>query len=80
MNTKYQDIVENLKLNQDIRGLPGIVGEHVLPVLEKKQDQTIRKVIELLDVKYGRTKQRRSRNVWRIFLNSGKISTKKMMN
>ena len=27
-----------------------------MPVLEKKQDQTVKKVIELLDVKYGRTR------------------------
>ena len=32
-NTKYQDFIENLKLNKDIKGLPRFVGEHVLPVL-----------------------------------------------
>ncbi len=55
-NTKYQDFVENLKLNKDIKGLPRFVGEHVLPVLEKKQDQNVKRVLELLDVKYGRTR------------------------
>ena len=54
-NTKYQDFVENLKLNKDIKGLPRFVGEHVLPVLEKKQDQNVKRVLKLLDVKYGRT-------------------------
>merc|ERR1712030_63092 len=53
---KYQDFVENLKLNKDIKGLPRFVGEHVLPVLEKKQDHNVKKVLELLDVKYGRTR------------------------
>ena len=55
-NTKYQDFVENLKMNKDVKGLPRFVGEHVLPVLEKKQDQNVKKVLELLDVKYGRTR------------------------
>ena len=54
-NTKYQDFVEGLKTNKEIRGLPRFVAEHILPVLEKKQDQTVKKVLELLDVKYGRT-------------------------
>ena len=29
------------------------VGEHILPVLEKKTDQTMKHVLELLDIKYG---------------------------
>ena len=55
MNTNYQDFVENLKLNKDIKGLLWFVGEHVLPVLEKKKDKTVKKVIELLNAKYRRT-------------------------
>ena len=55
-NTVYQDFVENLMLNKDIRRLPQFVGEHVVSVLEKKKNKTVRKVIELLDVKYGRTR------------------------
>ena len=54
-NTKYQDFVEGLKTNKDIRGLPRFIAKHILPVLEKKQDQTVKRVLELLDVKYGRT-------------------------
>ena len=54
-NTKYQDFVEELKTNKEIRGLPRFVAEHILPVLGKKQDQTVKRVLELLDVKYGRT-------------------------
>ena len=54
-NTKYQDFMESLKLNKDIRRLPQFVAIHVLPVLEKKKGQSVKKVIELLDIKYGRT-------------------------
>ena len=51
VNTKYQDFVEGLKTNKEKKGLPRFMVEHVLPVLEKKQDQTVKKVIKLLDVK-----------------------------
>ena len=35
---KYHDFVENLKSNKDVKGLSRFVGEHILPVLEKKSD------------------------------------------
>ena len=53
---KSYDFIESLKSNKEIKGLPRYVAEHVLPVLEKKVDQKIKKVLELLDVKYGRTR------------------------
>ena len=37
-NTKYQDFVEGLKTNKDIQGLLRFVAEHILPVINKKQD------------------------------------------
>ena len=36
--------------------MPKYVGEHVLPVLETKIDQTIKKVLEILILKYGQTR------------------------
>ena len=50
---KYLEFMESLKVNKDIKDLPHQVREHVLPILEKKQDQTIKKAFELLDTKYG---------------------------
>ena len=50
---KYQDLVESLKTNKDVKGLSRYVGEHVLPVLEKKTDKMIAKVLDLLHLKYG---------------------------
>ena len=41
---------------KDIKDLPRYVGEHVLPVLLLKQDQTIVKAINLLEAKYGRSR------------------------
>ena len=52
---KIYDIMESLKQNKDIRDLPCYVAEHVLPVLEKKTDQTIKKALKLLKVKYRRS-------------------------
>ena len=45
---KFYNFIESLKANKDIKDLLHYVGEHVLPVLEKKQDQ---KVLEILDIK-----------------------------
>ena len=48
---KFQDLIESLKNNKEIKGLPRYVGEHILPVLEKKTEQTIKKVLEILNIK-----------------------------
>ena len=52
---KYHDFVGSLKQNKDIKDLPCYVAKHVLPVLEKKTDQTVKKALKLLKVKYGRS-------------------------
>merc|ERR1712041_33280 len=48
---KFHDLIEELKKNKDIKGLQRYVAKHILPVLIKKTDQTIEKVVELLDMK-----------------------------
>ena len=53
---KCQDLVESLKNNKEIKGLSRYVREHVLPVLEKKTDMTMKCVLDLLDIKYGHTR------------------------
>ena len=45
--------MEELKKNKDIKGIQKYVADHMITVLIKKMDQTIHKVIELLDAKYG---------------------------
>ena len=50
---KFHDLMEELKKKKDIKGLLKYVTEHVIPVLVRKTDQTLDKVIELLDMKYG---------------------------
>ena len=51
---KFQDLIEGLKNNKEIKGLSRYVGEHILPVLEKKTDQTMKRVLKLFDLKYRR--------------------------
>ena len=53
---KYQYMMESLKTNKEVKGLPRYVGEHILPTLEKKTEQMVLKVLYLLDTKYGRTR------------------------
>ena len=47
--------MESLKTNKDIKRLPKYVGEHILPVLENK-DQTMKRVLEIYTLKYGSTR------------------------
>ena len=60
---KYHDLIEELKKNEEIKGLQGYVADHILPVLIKKTDQTVDKVVELLDRKYGRSRTEKVKEV-----------------
>ena len=55
-HVKYADLIESIKINTQIKGLQKYVGEHVLLVLEIKDDQTLKKVLEILTLKYGWTR------------------------
>ena len=48
--------MESLKINKEIKGLSKYVREHILPIFEKKTDQTMKKVLEILALKYGCTR------------------------
>ena len=60
---KFHHLIEELKKNKDIKGLQRYVTEHVLPVFIKKTDQTLDKVVELLDMKYGRSRTEKVEDV-----------------
>ena len=47
-HVKYHDLIKELKRNKEIKGLQRYIADHILPVLEKKEDQTITKVTALL--------------------------------
>merc|ERR1712133_294413 len=55
-NAKYQEIIESLKINKDIEGLALYIREHVVGKLDTIEKQTVKELIELLDIKYGRTR------------------------
>ena len=60
---KFHDLMEELKKNKDIKGLQKYVAEHVIPVLVRKTDQTLDKVVELLDMKYSRSRTEKVEDV-----------------
>ena len=60
---KFHDLMEELKKNKDIKGIQKYVVDHLIAVLIKKMDQTLDKVIELLDVKYGRSRTEKVEDV-----------------
>ena len=53
---RYQDVIESLKMNKDIEGLAKYIGEHVVGKLDTIEKQNVKEIIELLDLKYGRTR------------------------
>ena len=53
---RYYELIEELKKNKDIKGLQRFLADHILPVILKKDDQNVRKVITLLNERYGRTR------------------------
>ena len=55
-HVKYADLVESLKTNKEIKGIQKYIGEHILPILETKEDQTLKKVLNILTLKYGHTR------------------------
>ena len=54
--SKYQDMIESLKLNKEVKGLCSYVNYHIVRVCKEKKDQEIRKILDLLEKKYGRTR------------------------
>ena len=43
-------------MNKDIKGLQKFLADHILPVILNKNDQNVKKVISLLNERYGRTR------------------------
>ena len=53
---RFQDVIESLKTNKEIEGLAKYVGEHVIARLDKIEKHKVKEIIELLKLKYGRTR------------------------
>ena len=68
-----------MKKNKEIRGIQKYVAEYVLPILIHKTDQTLDKVVELLDKKYGRSRTEKVEEAVEEMLNSEKVAMKTMM-
>ena len=55
-STQFQDLVESLKNNKDIKGLAKYVGEHILTTLNTVEKQKVKEVIDCLGIRYGQTR------------------------
>ena len=53
---RYQEVIESLKMNKEIEGLAVYIGEHIIGKLDTTEKQTVKNLVELLDIKYGRTR------------------------
>ena len=53
---KYHELIEELKKNKEIKGLQKFLADHILPVIVTKDDQNVKKVVTLLNERYGRTR------------------------
>ena len=53
---KYHELIEELKKNKEIKGLQKFLADHILPVIITKDDQNVKKVVTLLNERYGRTR------------------------
>ena len=42
-------------MRKDIKNLPRYIAERILPVLDRKTDQNVKKAFEILEVKYKRS-------------------------
>ena len=52
----YHDLIEELKNNEEIKGLQRYIADHILMVLAKNTDLTVDKVAGILDIRYGRSR------------------------
>ena len=55
-NVRFQDVIESLKMNKEVNGLAKYVEEHILPVLDTVEKQTVMEIVGILKRKYGRTR------------------------
>merc|ERR1711873_264680 len=55
-HSKYNEILESLKLNKEIERLSLYIGEHIVGKLDTVEKQTVKGLMELLKTKYGRTR------------------------
>ena len=53
---RYQEVIESMKQNKNIEGLAKYTGEHIVGKLDTTETQTIKEILKLLDIKYGRTR------------------------
>ena len=59
--------MESLNINKEVKGLAKFVGNHILPVLNTAEHQTVKDIIDCLEKKYGRTRLEKLVSYWMKF-------------
>ena len=60
---KYHDLMKELKGNKHTKGIQKYTAEHILPVLVNQTDQTLDNFVGLLDIKHGRLRTEKVKDV-----------------
>ena len=54
-HVRFQDVIESLKMSKEVNGLAKYV-EPIIPVLDAVEMDTVMQIVEILKIKYGRTR------------------------
>ena len=66
---KYHELIEDLKKNKEILGLPQYVNDQIIETCNEEKDQNIKRILDILRVKYGRTELEKMEKLWDYFVN-----------
>ena len=71
--------MDELQKNKETKEIQKYVAEHIIPVLINKTDQTLEKVVGLLDIKYGWSRTEKVEDVIEDYLKFREDQYKMMM-
>ena len=66
---KYHELIEELKKNKEINGLSVYVNDQIIETCNDETDQTIKRILDVLKIKYGRTELEKMELLWDSLIN-----------
>ena len=66
---KYHELIEDLKKNKEILGLSQYVNDQIIETCNEEKEQNIKRIIDVLRAKYGRTELEKLEKLWDYFVN-----------
>lgn len=61
---KYHELIEEIKKNKEIDGLPQYLNDQIVEMCNEEQDQNVKKILDILKIKYGRTELEKIEKLW----------------